>query len=123
RAEVEASFASLPAVSIDHGVMEKAGEVAVIPCACGWSDLGSWTTAWELADKDEDDNALPPGGVAIDDRGCSATTVGGKIVALVGVRDLVVVDTEDAVLIVPRARAQEVKDVVAALKARGDERV
>ncbi|MBC7171907.1 MAG: mannose-6-phosphate isomerase, partial [Polyangiaceae bacterium] len=103
--------------------MEKAGGVAVVPCSCGWSDLGSWTTAWELAPKDAEGNALPEGGVAIDASGCFATTINGKVVALVGVRDLVVVDTEDAILVVPRSRAQQVKDVVAALKARGDGRV
>ncbi len=121
--EVEASYAGLPSVSIDHGVMEKAGGVAVVPCSCGWSDLGSWTTAWELAEKDAQGNALPEGGIALDASGCYATTVGGKVVALVGVRDLVVVDTEDALLVIPRSRAQQVKDIVAALKARGDGRV
>lgn len=123
REEVEASYASLPSVSIDHGVMEKSGRVAVVPCSCGWSDLGSWTTAWELAEKDANGNALPEGGVAVDASNCYATSIGGKIVALVGVRDLVVVDTEDAILVVPRSRAQQVKDVVAALKARGDRRL
>ncbi len=121
--EVEASYASLPSVSIDHGVMEKTGGVAVVPCSCGWSDLGSWTTAWELAPKDAEGNALPEGGIAIESSGCYATTSSGKIVALVGVRDLVVVDTEDAILVMPRSRAQQVKDVVAALKDRGDGRV
>jgi mannose-1-phosphate guanylyltransferase len=121
--EVEASYAALPAVSFDHGVMEKTGDVAVIPCACGWSDLGSWTTAYELASKDEHGNALPEDGLAIEATGCFATTVEGKVVALVGVRDLVIVDTEDALLVLPRGRAQQVKDVVAALKARRDPRV
>jgi mannose-1-phosphate guanylyltransferase len=121
--EVETSYAALPAVSFDHGVMEKAGDVAVIPCACGWSDLGSWTTAYELAPKDEHGNAIPEDGVALETSGCFATTTSGKVVALVGVRDLVIVDTEDALLVLPRSRAQEVKDVVAALKARRDPRI
>jgi mannose-1-phosphate guanylyltransferase len=123
RQEVAATYATLPAVSFDHGVMEKTDDVAVIPCACGWSDLGSWTTAYELASKDEHGNALPEDGVALDTTGCFATTREGKVVALVGVRDLVIVDTEDALLVLPRGRAQQVKDVVAALKARRDPRV
>ncbi len=116
-------YPHLPAVSIDHGVMEKAERVAVVPGAFGWSDLGSWTTAWELSERDSNDNALPEGAVAVDSRGCYARAPEGKLVALVGVRDLVVVDTEDALLIVPRERAQDVRAVVDALKASKDPRV
>ena len=123
RAEVARLYADLPSVSIDHGVMEKAERVAVLPASFGWSDLGSWTTAWELAERDGDDNALPEGAIAIDSRGCYVRAPEGKVVALVGVRDLVVVDTEDAILIVPRDRAQDVRAVVDALKSRGDERL
>ena len=119
---VASRYAELPAVSIDHGVMEKADEVLVVPGSFGWSDLGSWTTAWELADKDEDDNALLAEAVAVDASGCYVSAPEGKLVALVGVQDLVVVDTPDALLVVPRERAQEVRAVVARLKAEGDER-
>lgn len=116
-------YADLPAVSIDHGVMEKAERVAVVPGDFGWSDLGSWTTAWELAERDAADNALPPEAVAVETSGCYARAPEGKLVALVGVRDLVIVDTEDALLVVPRARAQDVRAVVDALEKRGDRRL
>ncbi|MFW5921252.1 MAG: mannose-1-phosphate guanylyltransferase [Polyangiales bacterium] len=119
---VRETYADLPSVSIDHGVMEKAGQVVVVPADLGWSDLGSWTTAWELSDKDEHDNALPPEAVAIEAEGCYARAADGKLVALVGVRDLVVVDTEDALLVVPRDRAQDVRQIVDQLEARDDER-
>lgn len=115
-------YADLPAVSIDHGVMEKAERVAVVPGSFGWSDLGSWTTAWELSERDAEDNALPPDAVTVETRGCYTRAPKGKLVALVGVRDLVVVDTEDALLIVPRDRAQDVRTVVDVLKRRGDPR-
>ncbi len=118
---VRDTYATLPDVSIDHGVMEKVREVAVVPADFGWSDLGSFATAWELADKDEAENTLPEGAVAIDASGCFVRAAAGKIVALVGVSDLVVVDTEDALLVMPRERAQDVKKVVAEPKARGDE--
>jgi len=118
---VEDVFPTLPAISIDHGVMEKARNVAVVPGDFGWSDLGTWQSAWELAPKDDDDNVLPQGSVAIDARGNLVWDRGtsGKTYALVGVSDLVVVETEDAVLIVPRSRSQDVRLVVDELRARG----
>lgn len=119
---VAQTYAELPSVSIDHGVMEKASEVLVVPGDFGWSDLGSWVTAWELATRDDQGNAAPDGAVLVDSRGSFVTAPNGKLVALVGVEDLVVVDTDDALLIVPRDRAQDVRSVVEILKKRGDPR-
>ena len=118
---VAAEYAALPAVSLDHGVMEKAERVAVVPGDFGWSDVGSWTTAWELATKDAEHNAAtsPDDVVLVDAHGSYVRAPAGKVVALIGVRDLVVVDTEDALLVVPRDRAQDVRAVVDALRARG----
>lgn len=122
---VRETFGTLPNVSIDHGVMEKADHVAVVPGSFGWSDLGTWITAWELAQKDPNGNALPApaDAVVVDAAGNLAFTKPGKLVALIGVDDLVIVDTEDALLVMPRARAQEVRAIVDALKARGDGRL
>lgn len=119
---VEKTYETLPSVSIDHGVMEKVDEVLVVPGSFGWNDLGSWTTSWEMAEHDAHGNALPEGAVVVDARGNFVSIAPGKLVALVGVHDLVVVDTEDALLILPRSRAQDVRAVVDALKARKDER-
>jgi mannose-1-phosphate guanylyltransferase len=118
-------FPKLPSISIDHGVMEKASGLAVVKGDFGWNDVGSWESAWELAAKDDKGNALPDGAIAVDARGnyvCDRTTAGGKkrVIALVGVEDLVVVETDDAVLVIPRARAQDVRAVVEELKKRGD---
>jgi len=121
-AEVRRIYGQLPSVSIDHGVMEKAKRVLVVPGRFGWSDLGSWTTAWELEERDASDNGVTPDTIAVDARGCYVRTSEKKIVALVGVRDLIVVDTEDALLVVPRDRAQDVRDVVAILAGRKDDR-
>ncbi|NLE47816.1 MAG: mannose-6-phosphate isomerase [Sandaracinaceae bacterium] len=115
-------FATLPEISIDHGVMERASNVAVIPVSCGWSDLGSWQAAWELADKDENDNVLPEGAIAIDSSGCYAIGKKDKVLAIVGMKDMVIVDTDDALLILPRNRSQDVRAIVEELKARGDSR-
>ncbi len=118
---VDASYATLPDVSIDHGVMEKETDVAVVPADFGWSDVGSFASAWELADLDAAKNSAPANAVVIDSTGCYVRAAEGKIVALIGVRDLVVVETEDALLVVPRERAQDVKKIVEALRARGDD--
>ncbi|WP_437689343.1 mannose-1-phosphate guanylyltransferase [Sorangium sp. So ce176] len=123
-------FPRLPAVSIDHGVMEHVAGLAVVPGDFGWSDLGSWQSAWELAEKDERGNSAPAGSVLVDAQGNHLVDLrarsGGdddrRVIALVGVEGLVVVETDDALLIVPRDRAQDVKHVVDALKARGQGR-
>ncbi|MEO8801179.1 MAG: mannose-6-phosphate isomerase, partial [Polyangiaceae bacterium] len=120
-------FPKLPSISIDHGVMEKAKKLAVVKGSFGWSDVGSWESAWELATKDDAGNALPIGAVAIDasnnlavDLTTHAKAGKKKVVALVGVNDLVVVETDDALLVIPRDRAQDVRAAVDALKARGE---
>lgn len=118
-------FPGLPSVSIDHGVMEHVGSLAVVPGDFGWSDVGSWRSAWELAGKDDDGNSAPGGAVLIDARSnlvvdLRQQAAGKRVIALVGVEDLVVVETDDALLVVPRERAQDVKHVVDALKGRGE---
>ncbi|AUX38360.1 MULTISPECIES: mannose-1-phosphate guanylyltransferase [Sorangium] len=124
-------FPRLPAVSVDHGVMEHVAGLAVVPGDFGWSDLGSWQSAWELAEKDERGNSAPAGSVLVDAQGnhlvdlrarAGGAPGDGRVIALVGVEGLVVVETDDALLIVPRDRAQDVKHVVDALKARGQGR-
>jgi mannose-1-phosphate guanylyltransferase len=122
-ASIDDIFPGLPSISIDHGVMEKAEGVRVVPADFGWSDVGSWTTAWELAAKDAHENGVTDAdAVLVDAEGCYVRARSGKIVALVGVKDLVVVDTEDALLIVPRERAQDVKLAVEALARRSPPR-
>ncbi len=118
-ADLPAIFAQLPSISIDHGVMENAAGVRVIPADFGWSDVGSWTTAWELGEKDTDRNATSGADAVLEDAsGNYVRAPAGKIVALIGVKDLVVVDTGDALLVVPRDRAQDVRLAVNALAQR-----
>jgi mannose-1-phosphate guanylyltransferase len=117
-------FPTLPSISIDHGVMEKADRIAVVPGDFGWNDVGSWESAWELSAKDSANNAVPADAIVVDAQGnfvCDRTTGGNKrVYALVGVSNLVLVETDDAVLVIPRERAQDVREVVDQLKARGD---
>lgn len=116
---VERAYASARSISIDHGVMEKADKVRLIPGDFGWSDVGSWTTSWELASRDAHDNAGEA--VLVDARGNFVHAQPGKVVALLGVEDLVVVDTQDALLVMPRSRAQDVRAIVDALKGKRDD--
>jgi mannose-1-phosphate guanylyltransferase len=116
-------YPALASISIDYGVMEKADNVLVVPGSFGWNDLGSWAASWELAPKDAADNAAAGALLAIDSRGCFASTAAGKLVVLVGLQDIVAVDTDDALLIMPRDRAQDVSKVVQALKAEGRDRL
>jgi mannose-1-phosphate guanylyltransferase len=121
-AEVERSFPSLPAISIDHGVMEKADSVAMVAGNFGWSDVGSWQSSWELAEKDANGNAAPAGAVLVDARGNLVSDLSAdpaaRVIALVGVHDLAVVLTDDALLIIPRERAQDVRKALEALNER-----
>ena len=114
----EGRFAEAPALSIDYAVMEKAGKVAVAPVDIGWSDIGSFEALRDSAERDSDGNALAGDVLAIDVHGCLIRS-DGPLVAALGVEDLVIVATEGAVLVAPRAQSQRVKEIVEALKARG----
>lgn len=117
-------FPNMPSISIDHGVMEKHDHTAVVPGTFGWNDVGSWQVSWELAKKDEHGNAVPEGTVVVDAKRNlvkDMSTGKKRRFALLGVEDLVVVETDDAVLVMPRARAQDVRAIVDALKARGED--
>ena len=114
------AFAQAPEISIDYAVMERTKRAAVVPADFGWSDVGSWAALWELAPRDEADNALSGDVLMEDSQGCYVRAEKG-VAAVVGVEDLVVVVTGDAVLVAKRDRAQDVKAVVEKLKARGGE--
>ncbi len=113
----EDAFAACPSDSIDYAVMERTRAAAVVPVDMGWSDVGSWNTLWEVSGKDAQGNVLK-GDVTAIDAADSYIASDGPLVAALGVRDLVVVVNDDSVLVVPRGRAQEVKDIVADLKRR-----
>jgi mannose-1-phosphate guanylyltransferase len=117
----EAAFARSPSISIDYAVMEKAEKVAVAPVAVGWSDVGSWEALMEVSARDEAGNALSGDVVALGASGCLIRSE-GPLVAAIGIEDLVVVATPDAVLIVPKAQSQRVKEVVEGLRDKGRER-
>ena len=112
----KAAFAECPADSVDYAVMERTARAAVVPVRMGWSDLGSWVALWDAAVKDADGNALVGNVIAKDAKNCYLRSEAGLVAAL-GVEDMVVVATKDAVMLAPRSRAQDVRSLVARLVA------
>jgi mannose-1-phosphate guanylyltransferase/mannose-6-phosphate isomerase len=108
------AFAACPSESIDYAVMEKTAMAGVLPVDIGWNDVGSWSALWDVSPQDADGNAHHGDVIAIDSRNTYAYA--RRLVALVGVDDLVVVETDDAILVARKDKVQQVKDVVAQLK-------
>jgi mannose-1-phosphate guanylyltransferase len=105
-------FADVRPISIDHAVMEQTDRAVVVPIDVGWSDVGSWQSVWELAERDADGNALSGDVVTVGVTN-SYVLAASRKVAIAGVDGLVVVETPDAVLVVPREQAQLVRELVA----------
>jgi mannose-1-phosphate guanylyltransferase len=117
-ARLAAVYRRLPAVSIDHGVLERAARVAVVRARFAWSDVGSWAALEPFWRRARAANAVRGTAVTVDSGGC-VVDAPARLVALLGVRDLVVVDTPDAVLVCDKHRAQDVRLVVDAVRRRG----
>jgi mannose-1-phosphate guanylyltransferase len=116
---LEAVYEDLDSVSFDQGVMEKTkGPVFVIPCECGWSDVGSWESLYDLREEefDKDRNIAEGECLLIDCEGNFISSRGGRLMACLGLRKCLVVDTQDAVLIADLERSQEVRRVIELLK-------
>ena len=114
----KAAFAACPSDSIDYAVMEKTADAAVLPIDVGWNDVGSWSALWQVAQQDGDGNAHHGDVLALD---CHDTLAWAdrRLVAMIGLRDVVVVDSDDSLLVAHKDHVQEVKAVVAKLKAAG----
>ena len=112
----ELAFAACPSDSIDYAVMEKTDEAVVVPMNAGWSDLGSWSSLWEISKKDGDGNAIN-GDVILRDSHNSYIRTDGKLVAAIGIHDLVIVSTEDVVVVAQKDSVQDVKAIAQQLKA------
>ena len=118
RSIIDDTYRGLPSISIDNGVMERSDKAAMVPVAFKWSDVGSWGSLDEVAAKDKAGNVV--GGRVID-IGSQRSVVYGdrRVVATIGLTDMVVVDTPDATLVCPKSRAQDVKRIVDILKQQG----
>lgn len=110
-------WSQIPDITIDHGIMEHAERVAVVPAEIGWSDVGDWSGLGELIEQDALGNSVRGELLSIDTTNSVIWSETGRMVAMVGLDNIIVVDTEDALLVVDRAKSQEVKKVVDKLKA------
>jgi mannose-1-phosphate guanylyltransferase/mannose-1-phosphate guanylyltransferase/mannose-6-phosphate isomerase len=114
------AFAKSPSISLDHAVMERTKRAAVAPVDIGWTDVGSWSALWEIGDRDPSGNVVS-GDVLAEDVQSSYLRSEGPLVAALGVEDLIIVATSDAVLVTRKDRDQDVKRIVERLKAEGRE--
>ncbi|WP_439541956.1 mannose-1-phosphate guanylyltransferase/mannose-6-phosphate isomerase [Hyphomicrobium sp.] len=110
------SFAKAPSISVDYAVLEKTDKAAVLPLAIGWSDLGSWGSLWDAAQRDGNGNYVQGDSVIEDTSHCYIRSE-RALIATIGVKDLVIVETPDTVLVADKSRSQDVSKLVARLKA------
>lgn len=113
------AFAASPNDSIDYAVMEKTSHAAMVPVSCGWSDIGSWSSLWAAAARDGDGNRHEGDVLSIDTRNSLVRASERRMIATIGVEDLVIVDTPDATLVARKDRVQDVKKIVDLIKGAG----
>ncbi|RLB20775.1 MAG: nucleotidyl transferase [Deltaproteobacteria bacterium] len=119
-------YEGLESISFDYGVMEKTkGDVYVVPCECGWSDVGSWSSLYELRSSEYDsaNNLVEGDALVMDCRNSFISSRNGRLVAVLGMERCLVVDTEDSLLVADLDRAQDIRKIVEALKESGKERL
>ncbi len=109
------AFAQSPNVSVDYAVMEKTASAAMLPIDVGWSDVGSWSSLWDIAPHDQDENYVHGEAVLEDTKGCYVHSERG-LISTIGIENLIIVDTPDALLVADKSRSQEVSKIVARLK-------
>jgi len=112
---LDEAYAEIRSMSIDHGIMEKTDRAGVIPVSMGWSDLGSWDSVYEIRQKDGSGNVVSGDVLALETENCMVLGR-DKFLAVSGMTDTIVVQTEDATLVCPRGRSQDVRDIVAHLE-------
>lgn len=114
---IRKEFIKMPDQSIDYGIMERATNIYVIPCIFGWDDVGSWTALDRINDRDENGNVIKGNILNLDTKRCIIES-NGKLIATLGIEDLIIVDTEDVTLICSKDKAQEVKVLLKELRAQ-----
>jgi mannose-1-phosphate guanylyltransferase len=117
---VHTAFSQCTNISIDYGIMEKAENVYVLPSEFGWSDLGNWSSVYDLSEKDYVGNAVIPSEMVImyDSSNCMVNVPKGKLVIMQGLHDFIVVESNNTLLICPRSEEQAVKQIVGDVKQR-----
>ncbi len=113
----EAAFLACPNVSIDYAVMEQTNDAVVVPINAGWSDIGSWSALWDASVKDKNGNCEVGDVLSLNGTG-NYINAGSRLVAAVGLEDMVIVETKDAVFVAPKARIDQIKDLIAQMSAK-----
>ena len=116
--DIERVWPKIDSISVDYGIMEHSKKIALIPADFPWTDLGSWDAMNELLPKDKKGNILHADCLNVGSSGVSVFSRGGRLISLVGVKDLIVADTPDALLVCNKHKAQDVKKIVGMLKSR-----
>ncbi|MDU7026104.1 mannose-1-phosphate guanylyltransferase [Robinsoniella peoriensis] len=114
-------YERIPSISIDYGILEKSKDVVVLTGDFGWNDVGSWETMDTLYKADSNDNIIRGEQINIQTKNCISISQ-GRLIATIGVQDLIIVETDDAILVCSKSKAQNVKDIVEVLKEKGDSR-
>ncbi len=109
-------FNKLPSVSVDYGILEKEEKLLVVPADFGWADIGHWRAVRDILADDPETDVVKGAHVGVDSGGNLIYSFSGKLVATAGVRDMIIIETEDAILVCPRDRAQDVKKIVGAIE-------
>ncbi len=112
-------WGKLPSISIDYALLERSARVFVVPCRFSWSDVGSWDALAALLPRDAQGNVVEGDALLVDVHGSFVRTTAGRVAALIGLEDVLVLDTKDALLVCRKDRAQDVKKIVEALEAKG----
>ena len=120
--EIDKIFPQIKSISIDYGILEKEKEMLVLPADFGWADIGHWRAVWDLLATGGEDNVEIGKHIHIDSRGNLIYSSSGKLVATVGLSNMLIVETEDAIMMCPKDRAQEVKRLVKKLEEEGMEK-
>lgn len=115
---IEEVYDAFPSISVDYAIMEHAENIHVIPASIGWSDLGSWASVYEMMDKDESGNAIVGNNICIDTHNCLIHST-DRMIATVGLDNMIVVDGGDVILVMPKGRSQDVKVVLDEIKKQG----
>jgi mannose-1-phosphate guanylyltransferase len=115
---LEQAYEQIPNISVDYAIMEKVSDVVALPVDFGWRDIGDWAALYDMIEHDEDGNAVTGRHAALDAHDCLLVSR-ERLIAAIGVRDLVVVDADDVVLVMPRSRAQDVKKLLDQLQDSG----
>lgn len=113
-------YNSIPSISIDYAVMEKSDKIALIPVDCGWNDLGSWESIYDVIQKDADNNYLKGNVIAIDTED-SYIYSSSRLISTIGLKNIVIIETDDAILVCDKSRTQDVKIIFDKLKKENNQ--